>query len=337
MKKVVKSVLKVIGAASILVFATFDTGTIINPVDVKTTTGEIISLSDGENVDVLKETPDGFIVQKDNVNAEVNHKDILIFKGDTSEYTVRRLTPLLDNKNGGEAKRVLMEGEAVTVQLNEGEYSFVLTEDNKTGYVLSSDLAKEVVENVVNAVITGPYQLIDGTTFKSGTPVVIKNYQNGKFTVLEKGGVEFMIDKEYVKINYDELNRGIESRNTALQNDILNIAMSKLGTPYAYGTSGPNSFDCSGFTSYVYKELGIKIPRSSASQSGYGKTVSKEELLPGDLVFFNTYGSGVSHVGIYIGEGKFIHAASTNEMRVMINSLSENYYKSRYITAKRVF
>lgn len=118
---------------------------------------------------------------------------------------------------------------------------------------------------------------------------------------------------------------------------IVNFAKSLLGKPYVYGASGPNAFDCSGFTSYVFSANGISIPRTSADQSNVGATVSRDQLIPGDLVFFATGGSGgVSHVGIYIGDGNIIHAA-TGQGKISINSLSQSYYSSRYKWAKRVF
>lgn len=118
---------------------------------------------------------------------------------------------------------------------------------------------------------------------------------------------------------------------------IVAFAKSQLGKPYSYGASGPNAFDCSGFTSYVFAANGISLPRTSVSQSAVGTTVSKSELLPGDLVFFATGSSGrVSHVGIYIGNGDIIHAA-TGQGKIAINNLSQSYYSSRYLWAKRVF
>lgn len=126
----------------------------------------------------------------------------------------------------------------------------------------------------------------------------------------------------------------VPAANTSLAQAVVNLAYSKIGSPYVWGAEGPNSFDCSGLTSYVYKNAaGISIPRSSSAQAGYGKTVSKSDLQPGDLVFF---GSGsVSHVGIYIGGGNMIHSPKPGDS-VKITSINSSYYSGRFITAKRV-
>ena len=117
---------------------------------------------------------------------------------------------------------------------------------------------------------------------------------------------------------------------------VLNLAYSKTGSPYVWGAEGPNSFDCSGFTSYVFRNAaGVSLPRTSSAQSGYGQTVSKENLQPGDLVFFNTSGKGVSHCGIYVGGGNMIHSPSSGKT-VSTTSINSSYYSSRFVTAKRV-
>jgi cell wall-associated NlpC family hydrolase len=117
-------------------------------------------------------------------------------------------------------------------------------------------------------------------------------------------------------------------------NSVVAYAYKFLGKPYVWGASGPNAFDCSGFTSYVYKAFGVGLPHQSKSQYGYGQAVSKSNLAQGDLVFFNTYGS-ISHVGLYIGGGRFIHAGNSKS-GVIVSSLNEGYYSSRLVGAKRV-
>lgn len=116
---------------------------------------------------------------------------------------------------------------------------------------------------------------------------------------------------------------------------IISTAKSFLGVPYVWGGQSPSGFDCSGYINYVFGKHGITLPRTAAEQFNVGTSVSKSNLIPGDLVYFTTYKEGPSHVGIYLGNGQFIHASSGKE-EVTISSLSSNYYTSRYIGAKRV-
>ncbi|TFE26094.1 C40 family peptidase [Cohnella luojiensis] len=108
-----------------------------------------------------------------------------------------------------------------------------------------------------------------------------------------------------------------------------------IGIDYDYGGTTTSGFDCSGFTGYVFKKLGINLPRSSRDMFSWdqGKKVDRDDLRAGDLVFFNTSGNGVSHVGIYVGNNKFAHAASKG---VTITSMSESYYVKRYLGARRI-
>ena len=90
----------------------------------------------------------------------------------------------------------------------------------------------------------------------------------------------------------------------------VDTALAQVGDPYVYGATGPNSFDCSGLTSFSYKAAGLTIPRTSKAQSTYGTPVAKADLQPGDLVFFY---SPVSHVGMYIGNGQMVHASTAGK------------------------
>jgi uncharacterized protein YraI len=118
---------------------------------------------------------------------------------------------------------------------------------------------------------------------------------------------------------------------------VVDCAKQYLGVRYVYGGASPSGFDCSGFVYYVFGQLGVPLERVAYNQYyGKGTYVSRENLLPGDLVFF-TYGSNsVGHVGIYIGNGEFIHATSGSRYCVAISSLSESNYVERYVGAKRV-
>lgn len=108
-----------------------------------------------------------------------------------------------------------------------------------------------------------------------------------------------------------------------------------LGSPYKWSGTSLRGFDCSGYTSWVFDKFGIDLPHTSKGQAKEGVWVDKDQLRPGDLVFFNTDGSGISHVGVYVGDGRFYHSA-TNQ-GVIISKMSESYYAKRYVTARRVF
>lgn len=159
-----------------------------------------------------------------------------------------------------------------------------------------------------------------------------------------------------------------QTNNASQNNIIVGYAMQELGKPYVYGGNGPEVFDCSGLTSYVFSKAGISIPRVSYDQGNSGREVDKNNMLPGDLVFFDTRNSNdfsdikvdtsdiislfelsglnnssgnifvpqkVTHVGIYISDGKFVHASSGSEMKVVVSDLNNKYYSQRFLFAKR--
>ena len=115
-------------------------------------------------------------------------------------------------------------------------------------------------------------------------------------------------------------------------NNVVETAKKYLGTRYVYGGTTPSGFDCSGFTQYVFKQHGVSLSRTAAAQAGNGVSVDKSNLQPGDLVFFY---SPISHVGIYVGGGSFIHASSTGT-GVTTSSLNSGYYTNKYVGARRV-
>ncbi|MDD5389064.1 MAG: C40 family peptidase [Gallionellaceae bacterium] len=115
-------------------------------------------------------------------------------------------------------------------------------------------------------------------------------------------------------------------------------ALSMIGTPYKFGSNNPEKgLDCSGFVKYVYKETAdVSLPRSAKDMSHEGEAVAKEELEPGDLVFFNTRKRPNSHVGIYAGNGEFVHASSTRSKQVTVSRLDQSYWAKRFNGARRV-
>lgn len=114
----------------------------------------------------------------------------------------------------------------------------------------------------------------------------------------------------------------------------VSYAKQFIGAPYKWGASSGKAFDCSGFTVYIMKKFNVNLGRTASSQFNNGTKVDRDDLQAGDLVFFSTYKKGPSHVGIYIGDNKFIHASSGVD-QVTITNLDTNYYKKRYLGARR--
>ena len=163
-----------------------------------------------------------------------------------------------------------------------------------------------------------------------GTKYVIYGEENG-FFIVKEGDIERYVCNQYVDgISEEEYNKPSGAM------EVVNEAMKYIGTPYVYGGSSPRGFDCSGFTSYIYRQLGISLNRTAAGQASNGVFVSKSELLPGDLVLFRPYsGGGIGHVGIYVGNGNMVHSPKPG-YSVCVESINSGYYGSRYVGARRI-
>jgi cell wall-associated NlpC family hydrolase len=116
----------------------------------------------------------------------------------------------------------------------------------------------------------------------------------------------------------------------------LLAAESRVGTPYRYGGAGPDAFDCSGLVAYAYGKAGVALPRTAAQQFAIARPVPRRDLRPGDLVFFRLQGRDVSHVGIYAGDGRFVHAPQTGG-RVRMDDLDDGWFLERYAGAGRPY
>lgn len=148
----------------------------------------------------------------------------------------------------------------------------------------------------------------------------------------------YQIENGYISAEYVVLVDAAEAQKSSKGQEIADYALQFVGYPYVYGGSSPSGFDCSGFTSYVYRQFGYSLNRSAASQLSNGTPVSMSELQPGDLVLFKKSGTGskaASHVGIYIGNNQFVHA-STSTVGVIVSSLSEAYYTTGFVGGRRI-
>lgn len=177
------------------------------------------------------------------------------------------------------------------------------------------------------------------------TKITITGEENGWYKV-SYNGKEGYISKSLVtegeppattsSRSQEEPRSATTTTTQASSNNIVQVAESYAGSRYVSGGSSPSGFDCSGFTQYVYGKCGITLSRTSYTQATQGTAVSKSELQPGDLLLFHYYGSSsIGHVGIYVGNGKFIHAANSNR-GVVYDSIESGYYADNYAGARRL-
>lgn len=165
----------------------------------------------------------------------------------------------------------------------------------------------------------------------SGTVLELEGIYEGWYKVTYAGNTGY-VSSDYITITTEPAT----STSSALGEQIVALAKQYLGTPYVLGGNGPSSFDCSGFTKYIYAQFGYSLNRTATDQLQNGVSVSRSELQPGDLVFFKYNTSKpVSHVGIYIGNGEFIHA-STNRYMVQIDQMNTGHYANVYVYARRI-
>ena len=177
----------------------------------------------------------------------------------------------------------------------------------------------------------------------NGATVTILSSENGWYKATYNGKTGY-ISADYVTVTSGQASDSAVSKpsnsvsyngTSAKRKAVIEYAAQFLGTPYVYGGSTPSGFDCSGFTSYVFKNTVGSIPRVAQSQFDATTRVSREELLPGDLVFFGSSASSISHVGIYVGDDQFIHSPHTGDV-VKYDSLNSSYYSSRFQGGGRV-
>ncbi len=192
------------------------------------------------------------------------------------------------------------------------------------------DRGEEVVEIQKQlAVLQYNVGSIDGV-FGPATEQAVKNFQAAKGLnadgIVNDGTYRSLMNKEMPQDRYG---------NHAITRTILRAAYSMLGVPYVFGGMSPGGFDCSGFVCYVFGKAGISLPRMADLQYDAVTRINTSNLRTGDLVFFQTYAPGASHVGIYVGDGKFIHASCSKGISVA--EVFTGYWGARYIGAGRVY
>lgn len=209
------------------------------------------------------------------------------------------------------------------------------------GGLVSGDRAK--VTSTLNMRYSASFSAGVAAVAPAGTVVLVTGAASGDFYPVDWAGLRGFMHKDYLTKTTDALSpRSTDGGSTtpvvkSTGEKMVDFAMQYLGYPYVWATSGPSSFDCSGFTYWVVKNIvGRDIGRSTSSQVAAGTSVDRESLQVGDLVFFqNTYTFGLSHVGLYIGGGQFIHAENSGT-GVVISSIDSPYYATRWYGAVRI-
>ena len=236
---------------------------------------------------------------------------------------------------GGSVIATLSQGTTVAVTNNSSEWYKVIV-DGKEGYVSGSYLTgttatdfsvgsgRITCSSTVNLRSEANTSSSILASLSNGTTVTITGVSGGWYKVSVNGKSGY-IKADYITTSVSSsANMASYSGLSAKRTAVLDYAAKFLGVPYVYGGSTPSGFDCSGFTSYVYKNTVCSIERVAQAQFDTTTRVSRDELLPGDLVFFGSSAYSISHVGIYVGDGQFIHAPHTGDV-VKYDSLSGSY------------
>ena len=239
-----------------------------------------------------------------------------------------------------------MEKSVAVAILGKQDGWYYVSYDGKSGYV-SADYVIEDQDGVfttkgrvngdsVNVRASAAADAESVATVDGGSFVTVNGFADGWYAVTCQYGTTGYIRSDFVDLT------SAASASTSVSG-VVSIAKQYLGTRYTYGGASPGGFDCSGFTMYVFKQMGVSLPHSATSQwqSGAGqKVTSTSALKAGDLVFFcdpsRSLGKACSHAGIYIGDGRFIHASSANSGGVIISGLTSGYYNTYFVGGMRI-
>ena len=268
-------------------------------------TSETLDYAPGNDVAVVLGKSGSWYKVNYNLQIGYMHQDYL-------EYTT---------KENGELGYGKINGSNVKVRSGPGTSYPILTAAYKgdKAYIIG-------VNNQWFKVIFGEHIGYIRSDYVDLTEIPYENQDSSKTPLFFKGGVSTGIKPSVEALQ--------STTGSTLASKIIKTSKKYIGVPYKWGGTTPKGFDCSGFTQYIFNAHGVYIPRTSREQYNFGTKVSKSNLQPGDLVFFNTSGKGVSHVGLYIGDGKFIHSAASKG--IVIAELFSNYWMNLYLGARRV-
>ena len=216
----------------------------------------------------------------------------------------------------------VQQGEALIVHADTGSGWYKVSLDGQTGYMSADYLSFSET------------MALSETGWVDGTGVRMRSAAGTDSSVVRVGGVTGYIRGDYISMTEIEAPASTAA-SASIGEQIVEFAEQYLGTPYVWGGASPSGFDCSGFVSYVMKNFGYSVNRTAASMYSNGTAVDKSELQIGDAVFFASSSESIGHVGIYIGDGEFIHSSSGCGY-VTISGLDEDYYSRMYVGARRI-
>lgn len=297
------------------------------------------NLANGAQIEILDTLESGWYqVKHQGTVGYVASEYVTMGDGNTAVYVQVVDGPLnIRSAPSADAEKVgsLAVGKVVEVKgLADGWYQI------NAGYICA-DYVTEVdasmaqqAEPAYVRVVNGPLNIRSGPSadtdkvgsLPTGKVVEVKGLSNGWY----------QISSGYICADYVTESSAAEMQSSGKGQEIANYALQFVGCRYVYGGASPKGFDCSGLTSYVYKQFGYSLNRSASAQLSNGRSVSRGELKPGDLVMFATQGGNrASHVGIYIGGNQFVHAANSKK-GVVVSGMGSSYYASRFVGARRI-
>lgn len=282
-----------------------------------------------ENIEANEEIT---IISKTNKWAFIDYKDVT---GWVPLNNIGQSTGAEQIKEGTPSEVPEDNNDTSNVENTETKDTSVIYEKTSTKYVNTTSVYVREKASTDSKIIT---------TLIKNTDVIVTGEENDWYKVkydTMTGYIrkDLLSDSKQEATSRSNLPRvTTETETTSMGQEIVDYAKQYLGYPYVYGGSGSSSFDCSGFTMYVYKKFGYSLSHSATAQSKCGEYVAKEDLQAGDLVFFLDYETmdGIGHCGIYIGDGNFIHASSGTGYCVKISTLLSGSYNKRYATARRL-
>lgn len=324
-----------------------DTGVFIKNAVLMNKDGKCVtSFSQGSRVYISEENENQYIINEDDDIYHGDKQDLLIVTKKARIFRAKNEAAVmyLEPNINSDPLKELMPNQILYPEGLEGQFGLFRTEDNKKGYVLLSSIEEGFIEkeNISQGTATATLTVKNSENkylhIKKLDILYIKDFKDNQYIVLDEEGNEFLVNPLLVSLNSENVQASrstFNRKSTTNISKVIEYAYNSIGKSYVYGDTGKKGYDCSGLIYSTFLQIGVELPRSSSSQASSGVLVKKEDLMAGDLIFFNTNGKGVSHVGLYIGDGKMIHA-STSSKKVKIDEINSSYYGKRYVTARRI-